>query len=363
MRFDFLQEQQMLAESVRRTLEALPKTRVPAGGSFQDIEPSSQEAGRTLAGIGLFGLLVEESRGGLGLGMVEAAAVAIETGRAAVPFPAIECMVAMAVASRSRPDVVQSVLEGGAFATAPIHGRLTRGSGSRPNIEGTLSVPFADTATYLLAPLQGNGTAGGALLTEINGDVGIPTDGLDLSYPLNRIEFSRAVSENEIVAGRVDDMLGILAAAEMVGAAEHCLERTVAYLGERQQFGKVIGTFQALKHIAADCRVQLEAMKASVEYAAVQFDRAARDGTADDIEAETAFRAAKAYCSDAALKIAEQCIQLHGGIAFTWEYGLHIHFRRIARLANSHGRAYEHHEALATIAIEGAQRYGGLATN
>jgi alkylation response protein AidB-like acyl-CoA dehydrogenase len=362
MRFDFSEEQRMLADSVRRALQALPITSVPPAGTTDDVEPSFEVAGKALTELGLFGLLVPEGQGGLGLGVTEATAVAMETGRAAVPFPVIESIAAMGIAARARPDICVAVLAGTAVLTAPNHGRLEASSGSRPSIHGRLSLPFAERARYLVAPVK-SGSGSRTLLTELTGDRGVRTDGIDLTYPMSRLELSRAISANELVTERMDRVLGILATAELVGAAAHCLERTIAYMKERQQFGKVIGSFQALKHIAADCQVSLEGMKASVEYAAALHDRAVRSGdlNGDDGEAETAFRTAKAFCSEAGLKLAEQCIQLHGGIAFTWEYGLHLHFRRITRLANAHGTAYEHRDVLAGMALDGSKSYGGLA--
>lgn len=361
MRFDFSEEQRMLAESVRRALGSLGPLSLATGGGTEDVTPDAASAGAALAGIGLFGLLVPEEQGGLGLGMVEAVAAAIETGRAAVPFPAIETIAALRIAAMSRADIVEAALSGETMVTAPIHGRLQAGEGSRPTVTGTLSVPFAGKARYFAAPVEG---AGGprTLLAELNGAPSTPTDGIDLTYPLARVEFSREISQNELVAARIDDVLGLLAAAEIVGAADHCLSRTVGYLKERKQFDKVIGSFQSLKHIAADCQVALEAMKASVEYAAAMHDRAAAGDSGElASEAETALRVAMAYCSEMGPKIAEQCIQMHGGIAFTWEYGLHLHFRRITRLASAHGTAYDQREILAGIAIAGAAAPGGLA--
>lgn len=358
MRFDFSEEQRQLAESVQRALRALPATKVSAD-DMQAVEPSFAAAGKALSDVGLFGLLVPEGSGGLGLGMVEAVAVAIETGRAAVPFPAIETLATMGAAASSRPDVLETVLAGDAFATAPIHGSF--GPAGRPSGTGTFSVPFARQARYVAVPLD----AGTTLLVEPGEDRGRPTDGIDLTYPVSELSIDREAAGNGILPARIDNVLGILAAAELVGAAGHCLDRAVQYLKERTQFGRIIGSFQALKHIAADCEVNLEGMKASLEYAAALYDRAARSGGAngDDADAETACRIAKSFCSTAALKIARDCIQLHGGIAFTWEYGLHLHFRRITRLANSYGTAYEHQDALATIAFANAAVYGGLAAD
>ncbi|MER2537410.1 MAG: acyl-CoA dehydrogenase family protein [Rhizobiaceae bacterium] len=365
MRCDFSAEQKMLAQSVRRALESLETTRLQPGETADQIRPTAAQAKDRLVDLGVFGLLVPEDQGGLGLGMVEAVAVAMETGRAALPFPAIESIVATAVAARTRADILSDVLDGSAYVTAPVHGELSISDAPNTVVAGTVNLPFASEAKYMLASLKNGHDRDRSVLIELNGQRGEATDAIDLTYGSSRLEIAQTISGNEIVDMRSDAMLGILAAAEIVGAAEHCLDRTVAYLKERKQFGKVIGTFQGLKHIAADCCMQLEAMKASVEYAAALFDRSAArpDDARAASEAETAYHMAKAYCSEAGLKIAEQCIQMHGGIAFTWEYGLHLHFRRITRLAGSHGTAYAHRESLAARALAGAAVAGGLAAD
>jgi alkylation response protein AidB-like acyl-CoA dehydrogenase len=362
MLFDFSEQQRMLADSVAKALAGLPQTSVPVSGSAEDVSPSFETVAATLGELGLFGLLVPEEACGLGLGMVEAVAVAIEVGRSAVPFPVIETIAAMQVAAGARPDLVEAVLSGEAAFTAPIHGELTAGAGARPTITGTVSLPFADKARYVAAPVAGPAGARRTLLVELNGERTRRTEGIDLTHPLAHVEFARDVSGNELVSGRADELLSILAAAEIVGAAEYCLSKTVAYLKERQQFGKIIGTFQSLKHVAADCQVGLSAMRASVQYAAALHDRFQASGdAADREEAANARRIAKAFCSETGQRIAEQCVQMHGGIAFTWEYGLHIHLRRIARLANAHGTAYENRDELAGYALEAAATPGGLA--
>lgn len=359
MRFDFSDEQLMFAESIRRTLAALPPTSVPPAGTAADVAPPFDRLERTFADLGVFGILVPEAQGGLGLGLVDAVAAAIESGRAATPFPVIEGIAALGMIASARPDVAEAVLAGRAVATAAVQGSLAAAGGGRPTLSGDLVVPFADRARYLVAPVEGDSGDERASLIELDGEAGVATDGLDLSYPLRRLAVDREVSSNELVPARYGRILGILAAAEIVGAADHCLARTVGYLKERQQFGRAIGSYQALKHMAADCKVGLECMKAAVEYAAALHDRDPDGGA----EADTAWHTAKGYCSETGLRLAEQCIQLHGGIAFTWEYGLHLHYRRIARLANAYGTAYQHGDRLAGIAMAGAARAGGLAAD
>ena len=176
------------------------------------------------------------------------------------------------------------------------------------------------------------------------------TGSIDITYQISSVTVSQNVSPALLLPARLERTLGVLACAEMVGAADVCLSRTVDYLKTRKQFGQTIGSFQALKHMAADAYVGVEAMRAAAEYAAWAHDDATRRGNADaEMEADVACHIAKSFCSDTAKKVAEVSIQLHGGIAFTWEYGIHLQLRRILRLATSFGNAYDHREALAAM--------------
>ena len=117
------------------------------------------------------------------------------------------------------------------------------------------------------------------------------------------------------------DLLRVALAVEAVGVARHCLDTTVDYLKTREQFGRPIGSFQALQHRAADLVVDLEAAASTAYYAA---------WVAADSPAELPVVAplAKAVCADAAYRIAAETIQLHGGIGFTWEHEAHLYFKR-----------------------------------
>lgn len=365
MRFDYSQEQLMLIDSIRRTLQDLPATSVKANGSAGVVQPDTNEVASALASVGLFSMMLPEEDGGLGLGLVDGVAAAIETGRAAVPFPAIECMAGSLLIGKLHPDSVPQFNEGKLAITAPVHGGLEANDGNHPTISGEVSIPFPAMAKLMVSPVSLGEVPARSILSEFDGATAEETDGIDLCYPVGKMQFSRQFSDNEIVPERIDMVLSVLNSAELLGAAEHCLEKSVNYLKEREQFGKVIGTFQSLKHIAADCQVRLDAMRASVEYAAAMYDRfKAGDEDAPTLEeVENYVHIAKAYCSEAAQKIARECIQLHGGIAFTWEYGLHVHFRRISRLAFSAGTSNEHFEPLAGIAIDRAANYGGLGAD
>jgi alkylation response protein AidB-like acyl-CoA dehydrogenase len=113
----------------------------------------------------------------------------------------------------------------------------------------------------------------------------------------------------------------ITLAAEALGGAEGCLERTVTYSKERVQFGRAIGSFQGYKHRVADMMVEIEQARSAVYWAAC-----ANDEGSDD--PQLALHAAKAFCADTFFKCAGDMIQLHGGIGFTWEHDAHLFFKR-----------------------------------
>jgi alkylation response protein AidB-like acyl-CoA dehydrogenase len=134
---------------------------------------------------------------------------------------------------------------------------------------------------------------------------------------------------------------GILA-AEQLGIAQHCLDLTVRYVQERRQFARPVGSFQAVKHRLADVWVAVAQARAASRYAA---DCLATDSP----DAAVAVSLAKAYCSDMAVHAAEECVQLHGGIGFTWEHQAHLYLKRAKADSVGFGTAYAHRAALADL--------------
>jgi alkylation response protein AidB-like acyl-CoA dehydrogenase len=120
---------------------------------------------------------------------------------------------------------------------------------------------------------------------------------------------------------RALDLAAIALAAEQVGGAQRCLEMSVAYAKEREQFGRPIGSFQAIKHKCADMMVAVESARSALYYAACIAD----DGS-DDLTSNASL--AKAWCSESYFSCAAESIQIHGGVGFTWEYDQHLHFKR-----------------------------------
>jgi alkylation response protein AidB-like acyl-CoA dehydrogenase len=171
---------------------------------------------------------------------------------------------------------------------------------------------------------------------------------LDLSRSWARLDFDRlAVDWVALPTGtlqHVRDALAVHRAFDALGGAARLLEMTVAYAGQREQFGAAIGSFQAVKHHCANMAVGVEAGRATLWAAAL-----ALDGAADDVRARAA-AAAVAYAKSAASEVAGTALQVHGGIGFTWEHDLHLFLRRIKVDEAVDGSVAEHRAALVTCA-------------
>jgi alkylation response protein AidB-like acyl-CoA dehydrogenase len=143
-------------------------------------------------------------------------------------------------------------------------------------------------------------------------------------------------------AARALDRAATLVSAEMLGAADHVLSMSVDYAKDRVQFGKPIGSFQAVKHMLADALVDVEGMRSTVYYAAWCT-------AADDPERSVAASMAKAWCSDASRRVMGTGLQVHGGIGFTWEHDMHLYVKRAQLDQVSYGDASFHRDRIATI--------------
>src|SRR5581483_9188194 len=115
--------------------------------------------------------------------------------------------------------------------------------------------------------------------------------------------------------------------AELLGVAQRCLDMTVAYVKERRQFARPVGSFQAVKHRLADLWVSVAQARAASRYAAACLATGSAPGSSAD-EAPVAVAVAKSYCSEVAVHAAQECVQLHGGIGFTWEHPAHLYLKR-----------------------------------
>lgn len=313
----------------------------------------------SLAGdLGFAGLMVPEAYGGSGLGAVEMALVLEETGSAlaAVPFFETAVLGAQAIllaGSEAQHAALLPELAAGrtrtAFAFTPATGSELRLQQGR--LSGTADfVTFAHVADLLIVA-----TYDDRLLALPVTTPGISIErqpNLDLTRPFARVTFDAvtvaeaAVLNNggsaELATKRLLAVAAALLAAEQTGGAAFCLSSTVAYAKQRVQFGRPIGSFQAVKHELADMMVLVEAARSAALYAAAAID----EGSAELFEAAAV---ARVWCSDAYQHCAAEAIQLHGGIGFTWEHHAHLYFKRARSSSTWFGDAAVHREKLARI--------------
>jgi alkylation response protein AidB-like acyl-CoA dehydrogenase len=314
------------------------------------------------AELGCAGLLIPESSGGTGASYREAAVVAEETGRAVAPVPFLGSAVAATAALLAAGD--DELLPGLAAGTSTVALAVpfTSAPGARPEPTIRLGVPgdvgyrlsgtvtgIADAlpADVLLVPVDGVPyglyavTAADASLTPVVSlDMTRQLADLTLAdVPARRIA-SGPAAERAVAAALAAG--AAMLAAEQLGLAERCLEITVAYLKERRQFARPIGSFQALKHRVADLWVGVTQARAAARYAAVAL-------AVGDPDTPVAIALAKAACSDIAVRAAQECLQLHGGIGFTWEHPTHLYLKRAKSSSMGFGTADRHRASLAGL--------------
>ncbi|MDR5804824.1 acyl-CoA dehydrogenase [Caballeronia sp. LZ001] len=312
-----------------------------------DGEGVSKSAVETLGASGLIGVCAPATIDGGELGALGALQIVIAAANCLVPFPVSESIVAAALLGTTHPDIARETITAqttvvfGASQAAPIEGGNGRLCGTLRN------VPSALTANCAIA--QANLPSGPAHVLVDLGKPGVSRvarKSIDPGYPLGEIVLEEvAIDENDIIGPIVPEwerLRMILAAGELLGAARACLSMAVDYMKVRKQFGQEIGRFQALKHIAANGALSIDCMHTATEYAAWAHD-------ARDDEAEMFASIAKTYASDHARRVAEDALQCHGAIGFTWDYDLHLYLRRILRLGASAGTAAEHRESIAEM--------------
>jgi alkylation response protein AidB-like acyl-CoA dehydrogenase len=314
--------------------------------------------------LGLLGLHVPEEHGGAGAGFTEVSLALQETGRVLYPGPYLPAIIALELLlqagdagalARLGPQLADGAATAAvAWAEAAGPGRIDQISVTASQADGGWAISGSkrfvingDTADILLVSAR---TADGPSLFAVTGDAsGLtrtrrPT--LDQTRALADLDFDAAPAE---LIGTAGGAAGPLAAAfdracaalaaETIGVADATLEVTLAYLKERRQFGRAIGSFQALKHRCADLLLAIELARCAVEYAA-----RAIDAGADDVTAAAAIALSEA--SLAAQHVAGECIQMHGGIGFTWEHDAHLFFKRARASAALLGSVAEHRERL-----------------
>jgi alkylation response protein AidB-like acyl-CoA dehydrogenase len=301
--------------------------------------------------LGVLSLLVPEEHDGSGFGFLEVGVAMEEAGRALLVAPLLSTVLATAALVRSGDLEAQKawlpgIAAGTVRATVAVPpvasdpGALTA---SGDALTGTARwVLDGHTADLLVVPADG-----GLWLVE-GAARGLTREALstvDLTRRLATVTLDRTPATRlagEDVLAHVADVACVLMALESVGAAERILEITVDYAKTRNQFGRAIGSFQAIKHRCADMLVEVESARSVALHALGVL----ADG-GDDLPVAAA--SAKAYCSDAFLAVAGDAIQVHGGIGFTWEHPAHLYFKRAKASQVLFGDPTHHRQRLAEL--------------
>ena len=328
MDFRVGEDQRELAEGIRTMLAGrLPLDHIRAREGEERTVTADDWA--ALGETGVFALTLPEPAG-TGLGLADAAVVFEELGRALVPGPLVGTFLAAAI------DLVPGAAEGRALVGVV-------GSGGPPWLMEHLS--SLDAAFFL----PGGGLGGGRSLMRTIRDaptaqrVAAPLDPLTPLWQLSQLPAGQPLEDSD---QRLFRDGAILTAALQVGHAAETLELAVAYAKERHQFGKPIGSFQAVKHMCADMLVRAEVARAAVHAAACLADEpdvlaaeAETAGTTPFASMQRAAAGAKLLADEAAIANARTAIQVHGGMGYTWEVPLHLHLKRSRVLATTFGTA------------------------
>jgi alkylation response protein AidB-like acyl-CoA dehydrogenase len=267
-----------------------------------------------------------EDAGGLGLTWVEACVLAEQVGYHVAPAPFAGAVLATrALAAAGEAALLEQIAGGQKVASVAWAGGLA------------VDAPSADVLVHV--------TPDSVTLHEI-ATRPEPTAAMDVTRQVTRVEWSALGSESVLggpdLATDLLDAGATLYAAELLGVAQRVLDMSVAYAGVREQFGKPIGSFQAVKHRCADMLVDVEGIRSASWYASWAVATGAPD-------ASLAASTAKAWASDAANRVAASGLQVHGGIGFTWEHDLHLFLKRAQLSSVVFGDATWHRERLASL--------------
>jgi alkylation response protein AidB-like acyl-CoA dehydrogenase len=355
MDFAFSEQQDLLRTSARQFLEReCPPDMVRRWSD--DPQRYSPDLWQTMAAFGWMGLVLPETYGGSGLSFVDLTILMEEMGRVLLPAPFFSSIALGALtlletgSDEQRQQMLPRLVRGETKVCVALleadgrydpRGISMRASirGNRATLNGTkLFVVDAHVSDYIICVARTRGgrdpESGISLFVLDITSPGIactPLMSIDQTRGLCEVSFTRVGVSLEAMLGGRDaawptlqralDKATVALCAEMVGGAEKAMEMCVDYGKTRVQFGRPIGSFQAVKHKIADMKVWVENAKSVVYYAAWAVDR-------DAPEASRAASMAKAYCSEMYTQVTADGIQVHGGVGFTWDHHMHLYFKR-----------------------------------
>ncbi len=334
MNFDFTDDQQAIKRTAKEMLAARFKPErvreLAEAGGYDD------DAWKEMSELGWAGIFIDEDHGGQGLGIVELVILMEELGYALAPVPFLSNAAAgLALQFAGSDEQKERWLPGSASGEA-------RGTVGMARDGEARLVPDADSAEVIvLISSDGATSVVEASAAEIE-----PYETMDRTRRFARVraEGGEPLAGDCFAAG---DRIATTLAGETVGVAQKALEMAVDYARERKQFGRAIGSYQAVSHRCAQMLLEVEGSRSAAYYAGW-----CADAEPDSLPAAASM--AKAYSSDAGWRVCGSSLQVHGGIAFTWEHDLHFYMKRAKTNAMLYGSAKEHRERLAGLTLDTA---------
>jgi alkylation response protein AidB-like acyl-CoA dehydrogenase len=357
MQFGLSESQQILKNNARKFFaDVCPMSEVRR---ISETETAHDETlWRRMAEQGFLGILIPEDAAGMGLGMVELAALAEEMGRALVPGAFLSNLfAAAAIQATGSTKHLADIADGSRKGTVAL---LESGTNWNPDsikmaaLSGEkMFVPDAQIADlFVVAARDGADLA--LYLVEAKNAAITPMPAMDLTRRLYKVAFHKATGEllargdaAQAALDRALDIATVAICSEMTGGMQRTLEIAVEYVKTRKQFGKPIGQYQAVQHQCADMLLWTESSRSAAYYAAYAFE----NGTPD---ARAAVSVAKSYASDASREVGNRGIQVQGGMGFTWENDVHLYYRRAKASEIALGDAAFHRERIAHLVIDPA---------
>jgi alkylation response protein AidB-like acyl-CoA dehydrogenase len=331
MNFDFTDDQQAIKRTANELLAARFKPErvreLAEAGAYDD------DAWKEMAELGWAGIFIEEEHGGQGLGTVELVILMEELGYALAPVPFLSNAAAGLVLQFAGTDEQKERWLPG-IASGEARGTV----GVLRDGEARL-VPDADSADVivLIAP-DGSSSVVEAAAAEVE-----PLETMDRTRRFARVraDGGEPLGGDHLAAA---DRIATAISAETVGVAQKAMEMAVEYARDRKQFGRPIGSYQAVSHRCAQMLLEVEGSRSGTYFA----------GWCADAEPESlpaAASMAKAYSSDAGWRVCGSALQVHGGIGFTWEHDLHFYLKRAKTNAMLYGSAREHRDRVAELSL------------
>ena len=376
MDFGLSEEQVMLRTSARDFLENECPKEVVRNLLYEDEKGYSPEMWGKMADLGWLGLVFPEEYDGIGSSFLDLAVLLEEMGRALLPGPFVPTVVLAgrpilaAGTEEQKQEFLPKIASGDMILTLALTEPSVRLDAAGITVTATpyrddfvidgkkLFVPDAHIADYILCVARtkdGRDKEEGITLFLVDANMaGVQTEVLNTMTGEKQCEvlFSNVTVPKENILGELDKGWPIVqrilleaTVAEccwMIGGARWALEDTIAYAKERIQFGRPIGSFQAIQHKCADMTMEVEGATSVTYYAAWAVSE-------DDPQASLAASMAKAYCSDVCKHVTAEGIQIHGGIGFTWDHDMHLYFKRAKTGELTYGDGNYHREVVANL--------------